>query len=101
MREVRGVHCGRFCRWRALLLALVDDRLLNAYIGNRDVFWLTASLGAVLATSRAFIVEENVAFEPNLAMARVVAHTHHFPKHWRKSAHKLEVKMNLRTNFSL
>ena len=76
----------------ALLLALVDDRLLNAYIGNRDVFWLTASLGAVLATSRAFIVEENVAFEPNLAMARVVAHTHHFPKHWRKSAHKLEVK---------
>lgn len=76
----------------ALLLALVDDRLLNAYIGNRDVFWLTASLGAVLATSRAFIVEENVAFEPNLAMARVVAHTHHFPKYWRKSAHKLEVK---------
>ena len=76
----------------ALLLALVDDRLLNAYIGNRDVFWLTASLGAILATSRAFIVEENVAFEPNLAIARVVAHTHHFPKHWRKSAHKLEVK---------
>jgi len=76
----------------ALILAFVDDRLLNAYIGNRDVFWLTASLGAALAASRAFIVEENVAFEPKLAMARVVAHTHFFPKHWRQSAHKLEVK---------
>ena len=51
-----------------------------------------AALGIVLAISRAFITEPGQAFEPELALLEVSAHTHHLPRHWRGRAHTREVQ---------
>lgn len=51
-----------------------------------------AALGVVLAVSRAFITEQGQAFEPELALLEVAAHTHHLPRHWRGRAHTREVQ---------
>ena len=55
------------------MLAFVDDRSLIANVGGKDIFCLVTALGAVLAVSRAFIIEEHISFAPSQAMARVVA----------------------------
>ena len=49
-----------------------------------------ATLGIVLAISRGFIAEQGMAFEPELALLEVVAHTHWLPRHWR--GHTREVQ---------
>jgi len=46
----------------------------------------------VLAISRGFIAEQGVAFEPELALLEVVAHTHWLPRHWRGRGHTREVQ---------
>ena len=51
-----------------------------------------ATLGIVLAISRGFIAEQGVAFEPELALLEVVAHTHWLPRHWRGRGHTREVQ---------
>lgn len=40
-------------------------------------------MGMVLALSRAFVIESGVAFDPEVALMDVVAHTHYMPRHWR------------------
>lgn len=75
----------------ALFCAIIDDRLLQAYVGDRDLLWVTAVLGTILASSRALMATENAVFQPNAIMSKIVAHTHYLPKHWRDSAHKEEV----------
>ena len=51
-----------------------------------------ATLGIVLAISRGFIAEQGMAFEPELALLEVVAHTHWLPRHWRGRGHTREVQ---------
>ena len=51
-----------------------------------------ATLGIVLAISRGFIAEQGLAFEPELALLEVVAHTHWLPRHWRGRGHTREVQ---------
>lgn len=46
----------------------------------------------MLAISRGFIAEQGVAFEPELALLEVVAHTHWLPRHWRGRGHTREVQ---------
>jgi hypothetical protein len=58
-----------------------------------------ATLGIVLAVSRAFIAETGVAFEPELALLEVVAHTHWLPRHWRGRAHTQEVQQQFQELF--
>jgi len=85
----------------ALFCAIVDDRLLQAYVGDRDLLWITAVLGTILASSRALMATENAVFEPNVIMSKIVAHTHYLPKHWRDAAHKEEVQHEFNSFFSL
>jgi len=85
----------------ALVCMMIDDRLLQAYVGERDVFWITAVLTTVVATCRSLMASENAVFEPNVIMSRIVAHTHYLPKHWRDSAHKEEVHREFNSFFSL
>jgi len=56
-------------------------------------------LGIILALSRAFIQETGVAFDPELALLEVVAHTHYLPRHWRGRAHTREVHDNFQALF--
>lgn len=58
-----------------------------------------ATLGIVLAVSRAFIVEPGTAFEPELALLETVAHTHYLPRHWRGRAHTREVQAQFQQLF--
>ena len=85
----------------ALFCAIIDDRLLQAYVGDRDLLWVTAVSGTVLACSRALMATENAVFEPNAIMSKIVAHTHFLPKHWRDAAHKEEVQREFNSFFSL
>lgn len=85
----------------ALFCALIDDRLLQAYVGGRDLLWLTALLGTILASSRSLMAVENSVFSPNAVMSKIVAHTHYLPKHWRDAAHKEEVQKEFNSFFSL
>ena len=85
----------------ALFCAVVDDRLLQAYIGDRDLLWVTAVLGTILASSRALMATENTVFEPNAVMSKIVSHTHYLPKHWRDAAHKEDVQGEFNAFFSL
>lgn len=75
-----------------LFLALIEDTLLERRLFERTLVWWGATLGIVLAMSRAFIAEECAAFEPELALLEVTAHTHHLPRHWRGRAHTREVQ---------
>ena len=56
-------------------------------------------LGIILAVSRALIQEAGVAFEPEVALLEVVAHTHYLPRHWRGRAHTREVHHNFQALF--
>lgn len=56
-------------------------------------------MGIILALSRAFIQETGVAFDPELALLEVVAHTHYLPRHWRGRAHTREVHDNFQALF--
>jgi len=85
----------------ALFCAVLDDRLLQAYIGDRDLLWVTAVLGTILASSRALMATENAVFEPNAIMSKIVSHTHYLPKHWRDAAHREDVQGEFNAFFSL
>ncbi|EIE20298.1 APG9-domain-containing protein [Coccomyxa subellipsoidea C-169] len=82
-----------------LFMALVDDTLLERHLFGRNLVWWAATLGIVLAVSRAFIAEAGVAFEPELALLEVVAHTHWLPRHWRGRAHTQEVQQQFQELF--
>ena len=65
---------------------------------GHDCRW-AAVLGIILALSRALVQEPGVAFDPELALLEVVAHTHYLPRHWRGRAHTREVHSNFQTLF--
>ncbi len=69
------------------------NALGNSHEDSQNVLcrW-AATLGIVLAISRGFIAEQGLAFEPELALLEVVAHTHWLPRHWRGRGHTREVQ---------
>ena len=75
-----------------LFVTLVDEKLLERPLYGRHLVWWIATLGILLAVSRSMIVETGTAFDPELAMMDVVAHTHYLPRHWRGRAHTREVQ---------
>ncbi|KAL0047089.1 hypothetical protein WJX82_006349 [Trebouxia sp. C0006] len=82
-----------------LFMTLMDDFLLERDLFGRHVVWWAAVLGIILALSRAFIQETGVAFDPELALLEVVAHTHYLPRQWRGRAHTREVHDNFQALF--
>lgn len=82
-----------------LFLTLLDDDLLERHLYGRNLVWWAAVLGVILAISRGFITEPGTAFDPELAMLEVVAHTHYLPRHWRGRAHTREVQQQFMALF--
>lgn len=64
---------------------IVEEGLLEKdFIGGKQTVWWLALLGIILALSRSLIIEKTIdAFDPEMALLEVAAHTHHFPRHWR------------------
>eukprot|EP00128_Syssomonas_multiformis_P009426 Colp12_sorted_trinity150504_noHs@20542 len=60
---------------------------------GRNVFWYLGVFGAILAVSRAFIPEDNVAFEPEKLLSEVTTHIRD-PRFesWRGKAHTNQVR---------
>jgi autophagy-related protein 9 len=74
-----------------LALAVVDERILESVLYERNLLWWTALCGTILAISRALIVDDDPRAphrpSPTAEMAAVVQHTHYLPRRWRNAAH--------------
>jgi len=82
-------------------LSLLDENLLEVPLAGRNVVWWLALTGILLTASRAFITDTPAALDPERAMAELVAHTHHLPRHWRGRAHTAEVQESVAGLFQL
>lgn len=84
-----------------LIIALIDESLLEAQVWGRNLLWYAAILATVLAISRSLITEANSVFDPESCMYRVVCHTHYLPKHWRGAANTDAVRAEFDALFQL
>ena len=70
-----------------ILLAFIDESLLEARIQGKTILWYAAVLGTILAIARSFIGEEKTAsgisqLDPSRIMRDVARFTHYMPSHW-------------------
>ncbi|ERM94913.1 autophagy-related protein 9 [Amborella trichopoda] len=66
-----------------IIVALLDESLLEAHVYGRNLFWFTVFFGSVTAISRSLVADEYQVFDPEGAMSLVSQHTHYMPKKWR------------------
>ncbi|CAM6017248.1 unnamed protein product [Sphagnum balticum] len=66
-----------------ILIALIDESLVEGHIGNRNLIWYTAISATILSLSRSLVMEEYQIFDPEGVMRHISRHTHYMPKHWR------------------
>lgn len=82
-----------------IVVALVNDMLVERHLYGHTVVWWGAAVGVALAGSRAFHGEEHAAYDPEAAMMEVVRETHWVPRHWRGRAHRREVQAEFQALF--
>ncbi|KAK1317023.1 hypothetical protein QJS10_CPA05g00944 [Acorus calamus] len=67
-----------------IIIALLEESLLEGHIFGRNLIWYAAVFGTVTAMSRmAAVTDELHVLDPIKAMSHVVEHTHYMPKKWR------------------
>ncbi|KAH9611326.1 hypothetical protein KSS87_005420 [Heliosperma pusillum] len=66
-----------------IIIAFLDESLLEGHLFGRNLFWYAAVFGAITAISRAAITDELLVLDAEGAMSLVVQHSHHMPKRWR------------------
>ncbi|KAF3335190.1 autophagy-related protein 9-like protein [Carex littledalei] len=66
-----------------IIIAFLDESLLEGQVFGRNLFWYAAVFGTVTAISRAMIAEELQVLDAEGAMTLVVRETHYMPKRWR------------------
>lgn len=87
---------GSFAAVLALFTVADQDLLLNFEISpDRTVFFYIGLFGTVLAVSRGMIPDENLVFEPEVALKNVVEQTHYLPEEWKGRLHTDEVTLKL------
>ena len=76
-----------------ILLAFIDESLLEARILSKTILWYAAVLGTILAVARSFITEQGAesAIDPERTMRDVAQFTHYMPSHWRGKCDSREV----------
>jgi autophagy-related protein 9 len=79
------------------LVSLVDPELFLGFeiTKDRTVLFYLGLFGTILAVSRGMIPEENLVFEPEAMLNRVIAYTHYYPDHWVGKLHSDEVCLTL------
>ncbi|KAG2308687.1 hypothetical protein Bca4012_082224 [Brassica carinata] len=82
-----------------IIIAFLEESLLEGHIFGRNLFWYAAVFGAITAISRAAISDELLVLDPVGTMAAVVQHTHYMPKRWRGKENKDDVRLELETLF--
>ncbi|CAH1395015.1 unnamed protein product [Nezara viridula] len=71
-----------------LSLSIYDEDVLTV----EHVLTMITILGALVATFRVFIPDENLVWWPEHLMNSVLAHVHYLPSHWRGNAHTQTVR---------
>ncbi|XP_042501754.1 autophagy-related protein 9-like [Macadamia integrifolia] len=66
-----------------IIIAFLEESLLEGQIYGRNLFWYAAVFGTVTAISRAAVTDELQVLDPQGSMSLVVQHTHYMPKKWR------------------
>lgn len=82
-----------------IIIAFLDESLLEGHIFGRNLFWYAAVFGTITAVSRAAVTDELLVLDPEGAMSLVVQHTHHMPKRWRSKENTDVVRMEFETLF--
>ncbi|XP_026407147.1 autophagy-related protein 9-like [Papaver somniferum] len=82
-----------------IIIAILDESLLEGHIYGRNLLWYAAVFGTVTAISRAAIMEDLQVRNPEGAMSLVVQHTHHMPKRWRGKENSDVVRTEFETLF--
>ncbi|PKA47781.1 hypothetical protein AXF42_Ash021111 [Apostasia shenzhenica] len=82
-----------------IIIAFVDESLLEGHIFGRNLFWYAAVLGTVTAISRAMVTDDLQVLDPEGTMAFVVQQTHYLPKRWRGRENSCTVRSEFETLF--
>ncbi|OVA02137.1 Autophagy-related protein 9 [Macleaya cordata] len=82
-----------------IIIAFLEESLLEGHIYGRNLFWYAAVFGTVTAISRAAITDELQVLDPEGAMSLVVQHTHYMPKRWRGKENLDVVRTEFETLF--
>lgn len=82
-----------------IIIAFLEESLLEGHIFGRNLFWYAAVFGAITAISRAAVTDELLVLDPQGAMSLVVQHTHYMPKRWRGKENTEIVCMEFATLF--
>ncbi|XP_073009610.1 autophagy-related protein 9 isoform X2 [Typha latifolia] len=82
-----------------IIIAFLDESLLEGHILGRNLLWYTAVFGTVTAISRAAVADELQVLDPGGAMSLVVQQTHYIPKRWRGKENSEIVRREFETLF--
>ncbi|KAF8394290.1 hypothetical protein HHK36_020496 [Tetracentron sinense] len=82
-----------------IIIAFLEESLLEGHIYGRNLFWYAAVFGTVTALSRAAVTDELQVHDPEGAMSLVVQHTHYMPKRWRGRENTDMVRIEFETLF--
>ncbi|XP_010255319.1 PREDICTED: autophagy-related protein 9-like [Nelumbo nucifera] len=82
-----------------IIIAFLEESLLEGHIFGRNLFWYAAVFGTVTAISRAAVTDELQVLNPEEAMSMVVQHTHYMPKRWRGKENNDTVRLEFETLF--
>ncbi|KAH7517360.1 hypothetical protein FEM48_Zijuj09G0055400 [Ziziphus jujuba var. spinosa] len=90
--------CGGFAAI-LIIIAFLDESLLEGHMFGRNLFWYGAVFGALTAFSRGANTDELLVLDPEGAMSMVVQHTHYMPKTWRHKENTEMVRLEFETLF--
>ncbi|KAJ6844910.1 autophagy-related protein 9 isoform X2 [Iris pallida] len=82
-----------------IIIAFLDEDLLEGHIFGHSLLWYGAVLGTVIAISRALVAEELQVLDPEGAMSLLVQQTHYMPKRWRGKENSDSVREEFETLF--
>ncbi|XP_074559062.1 autophagy-related protein 9-like [Curcuma longa] len=82
-----------------IIIAFLDESLLEGQIFGRNLFWDAAVFGTVTAISRAVVTDELQDRDPEGAMSIVIQNTHYMPKKWRGRENSDVVRAEFATLF--
>ncbi|KAK8951314.1 hypothetical protein KSP39_PZI004764 [Platanthera zijinensis] len=82
-----------------IIIAFLDESLLEGQIFGRNLFWYAAIFGTVTAIARAAVSDELQVLDPEGVMGLVVQQTHYLPKRWRGRENNDTVRAEFETLF--
>ncbi|XP_020247558.1 autophagy-related protein 9 isoform X2 [Asparagus officinalis] len=82
-----------------IIIAFLDESLLEGHIFGRNLFWYAAVFGTVTALSRAAVADELQVLDPQGAMSLVCQQTHYMPRKWRGKENCDSVRQEFETLF--